>query len=684
VFNKLKRSKLVLYLALLTIFFILTEISFLIQRSGIYLGDFKLVASHLTIPVRILPGVIFFLGVQLFLHIAFLFFILMLTRFIAYNKNWNNDTVDKLGVGLWFFYIFTIILANCNYFPNAKFAEIINFIPPKLIHILLFICYGLSVLVFSLFFYGFYQFLQNRQITRGFVSVTAVALIGIALFNYYQDPIQTADAGTFAKPNIIIIGVDSLRPDYLAYFGNEENRTPHMDKFLKKSTVFAESLTPIARTYPSWVSILTGQHPKLSNVRTNLENPDSANLQETLPSILRREGYRTVFATDETRFSNIDQRFGFDQVVSPPIGFNDFLLGGVNDFPISNLLINTKLGKYLFPNSYGSRPVFAFYEPDTFLKLLQPIFATKRDKPLFLTVHFCLPHYPYAWADLPQKKVTREHYAKSLHRVDKQFADFIHLLKKANVLDHSIVILLSDHGEALEMFGDRITDPDLFIAGPNNPTKVIERFYPTSVSSEKVNQSGGHGTDVLGLKQYHNLLAIRANGTIPNQVKAVSGMVSLLDLKPTVLEFLHTSSQTSDGISQYPIVFGTQNAVLPRHLFIESDFSPEAIRTVHPEARKLLFEGIDYFMIDPKTTRIQVRDSMLNLIISSKQYADYYGDWVLALYPQKNKEMKPILVNLKTGQWTNDMSTVFAKHSPFEEMLNALRNFYGTDIFKIS
>jgi hypothetical protein len=71
---------------------------------------------------------------------------------------------------------------------------------------------------------------------------------------------------------------------------------------------------------------------------------------------------------------------------------------------------------------------------------------------------------------------------------------------------------------------------------------------------------------------------------------------------------------------------------------------------------------------------------MGQLIISSKQYADIYGSWILALYPQGPHTMMPILVNLVTGQWTNDLRTPFALKSPASHMLQALKTFYGDEI----
>ena len=71
------------------------------------------------------------------------------------------------------------------------------------------------------------------------------------------------------------------------------------------------------------------------------------------------------------------------------------------------------------------------------------------------------------------------------------------------------------------------------------------------------------------------------------------------------------------------------------------------------------------------------------MIIDSKQYADIYGEWMLALYPQDKKQQMPILINLKTGEWTNNLKSTFAQRSPALGMLKELRLFYGNEIRKI-
>jgi arylsulfatase A-like enzyme len=677
----LAKDHLLSFLMALTAFFVLAQISFVLECSGLYFDTFELVARHLQFPLVILPSILFFILAQLSVHIGFTLCVWIIAKQANKILRLTPEKLEKWGIIFWFVTIVTVLLANLLYFPNSKFAMLTRIFHHHLAVILFIslLCVIACVIILALI--GFAR--EFRYKKYGLI-LSVLAIIFFGFYPKLHPSRMIADGGTTAQPNIIIIGIDSLRPDQLSIFGYPE-LMPHLDDFLNLATVFSDALTPLARTYPSWVGILTGLYPKINSVRTNLADQQNLNLTDTLPAILQKHGYATIFATDETRFSNIDQHFGFDSTVTPPMGVKDFLLGAINDFPISNLLINTFIGKIIFPESYGNRAVSITYEPESFLNLVMPVLKTPRTKPLFLTVHFCLPHYPFAWAGLFVKKTNRFHYQQALKKVDEQFAQFMQMLEQNNLLKHSIVIVLSDHGEGLERPGDRITDPQLFQAGASNTLRIIPHFYPPAAINEKVDQAVGHGTDVLGLSQFHALLAMRTFGLNPNAIANVPGMVSLLDIKPTILDYLHLPRANNlSGKTLLPALTGQVNYFTRDHdFFTESDFSPEAIRTVHPEMRKVLFEGIEYFRIDPLTARVIVRPNMLKMIIASKQYADFYQQWVLALYPRQDHDFIPILVNLTNGYWTNDLHSAFALASPAQRMLEAMHAFYGTDLAKL-
>jgi arylsulfatase A-like enzyme len=693
------------YLLLLTAFFCLLEISLAAQRSGLYLGDFRLVSSHLTIPMTVVPGILFFVFAQLLVHVGFTVKIWAMARLLGVGLRLSWHQTQNAGFILWGAGIATVLLANQYYFPNSQFADLLNgVLPVKFSRYLLLLLIAMWIVTLVWVVKGLVEIILSieKDLTIRLspaarthaaikarhikllllVAAISTTIMTISYYAAHQKTRIVADASTINRPNIILIGVDALRPDFLSYFGHS-TPTPHFDDFLNRSTVFAEAITPIARTFPSWMTLLFGSYPKQTGVRFDLADPNQVDTTRLLPAILKRQGYHTVFAMDETRFSNMVTQFGFDRVLTPPTGFNDFLLGSFNDFPLSNLVVNTKLGHWLFPYSYANRPAYVTYNPNTFLHLLGSALKEDRTQPLFLAVHFCLPHFPYFWANSSAAETSwaAAHYQAAVSRVDQQVYQFLSLLEQDGVLAHSVVVLLSDHGEALELYGDRITGRKLFIAGPDNKNNKIPHFYPPTFNSEKVNQSAGHGTDVLSMSQYHTLLAFRLYGMGKTWPRAVPGIVSIMDIKPTLLTLLGIKHDKESGISLADVIKSKRTAIPFRHdFFIESDFSPQAVRSTHPEARKLLFEGIDFFQIDPKSTRLTVKKSMGDMIISSKQYANIHGAWILALYPQEKGIMMPILVNLKTGQWTNDLRTAFARQSPAMRMLTHMKDFYGNEI----
>ncbi len=683
-------KELLSYLLILTGFYLLLEISFFIQCNKAYLFDFNFISDHLQIPSTIYPGLAQFVFVQLSLHL--LYAVLIYQNVVVFLNTVPRFNPHKIFIAIsaWIAGILFVLCANQLSFPNSKFSELTQLFIPDIAAECILIASAIVLLPLIILT----AIISIKKLyDSGFIY--SVVVLGILLTFAVIKPtfhFKVHDAATVSRPNIIIIGIDSLRPDSLSYFGSN-NQTRFIDSFLNESSVFSEAVTPLARTFPSWTSILSGEYPKTNGVRFNLASQTLVNFDHSLPAVLRKNGYETVYATDETRFSNIDRNYEFDKIISPPVGLNDFLIGTFNDFPFSNLLVNTWIGKWLFPYSYGNRPVYFTYRPESFLNMVQSHLSTNRQKPLFLAIHFCLPHHPYIWSDLPEKNNSPiELYNASVARVDEQVARFFTLLQKSKLLDHAIVVLLSDHGEALELPGDRVTESELYVRKGLAFAKA-PKFYPPSMDAEAIDESAGHGTDVLGLTQYHSLLAFRLYGTQQNQApRLVNGVVSLLDVKPTILDLVNLKERIKTafnttanqeqlaGNSLMPSIMGKQDKINPKHIFMESDYSPESIRTVYPDTRKIVLDGIQLFQIDPITTRLTVKDSMGQMIIKSKQYADIYGEWILAFYPQNNHYQMPVLVNLKTGQWTTDLSSSFAKKSPANEMYQRLKQFYGHEI----
>ena len=658
------------YLALLTGFFLLLEISFFIQCNRTYLSDYTFMTDHLDLPIAMLPGIIYFVFAELLIHFIYCAFIWMTASYTTSFFQITHWQKIFFAIGLWLLGILSVFAANQYFFPNSKFSELSMMLFNRQIALIIWLS-GLVVFSCCITF----VILYSQWIRR---LLLACCIFAGGWYGYYNS-LPTNDAATTTEPNVILIGMDSVRPDFLGFFGHAIN-TPFIDQFLAQSFVLRNAITPLARTFPSWTSILTGEYPHTTGIRTNLSKQDHANLSTSLPLILKQKGYETIYATDETRFSNIGEKYGFDRMVTPPMGINDFLLGTFNDFPLSNLVVNTTIGRWLFPYSYANRPAYFIYEPNSFLQLIKSALYHTRTKPLFLAVHFCLPHYPYLWARLDGRHYAAiPRYEMSIEQVDQQLHDFFVLLQNAHLLEHAIVVLLSDHGEALELPGDRMTEEDLYV--PSKAHERAPRFYPHSLEHEAVNQSVGHGTDVLSLTQYHTLLAFKAYGMTTLNQGASNHAVSLLDIQPTILDLLKIKppqiNTTQRSLTPYFNHFSqhADQQLNKRYIVIESDFTPEAIRTVYPEMQDVILEGIQLFQIDPFTTRLTVTEKMNKKIIASKQFAALNDHWILAMYPQNTHQKIFILVNRQSGQWTDNLQSNFAKTAPVVSMLAELKKF---------
>ena len=148
------------------------------------------------------------------------------------------------------------------------------------------------------------------------------------------------------KPHVIIVGIDSLRFDMTAPGGG--SKTPHIDAVLAGATTFLDATTPLAHL-PAWVSLLTGRHPHSTGAVVNLLPRSQIMEGATLPEILQRAGYKTIYAIDEVRFSNLDGSYGFDETITPPIGATDFLLGFFADSPFQTSSRIPPLATFSFP-----------------------------------------------------------------------------------------------------------------------------------------------------------------------------------------------------------------------------------------------------------------------------------------------------------------------------------------------
>jgi hypothetical protein len=249
-------------------------------------------------------------------------------------------------------------------------------------------------------------------------------------------------------------------------------------------------------------------------------------------------------------------------------------------------------------------------------------------RPLFLTVHLTLDHWPYAWAGSPFKvgdKTARwpPYYLAAANRVDQQMGDILEVLRRKGLLRNAIVIVYSDHGESFNA-------PNQALATDDNPIMQELQLKP----------SWGHGTSVLALGQYQILLGLRRFGGGSTTPATISAPVMFEDIAPTIEDMLGIkSSARFDGRSLLPLMEGREGAAqgfAGRIRFIETEYQmPLGLAT--QEGGKIDAEKVGRAMrvysIDRVTDRVTVRKELLGELLKERQYAAIGANYLVGAFP---------------------------------------------------
>lgn len=617
-----------------------------------------------------------FAATLLLVHSTFGLLCLLLARTarIAWPHNRNSLSTWTL---LWFVMgVMWIMVANATWFPWSSLGE-------PYARLARTSWLGLSPLVaLSILISSFVLVTVTKAIVRKSARLAQLSLrvplaIGSLLLivgSFAMAPNLLAKNGRDGtKPNVILVGIDSLRVDIAMGTGATEG-APAVHDFPSKSTVFTNTMTPLARTFPSWVSIVSGRNPHTTGAVINLFPRNRIEEGETLPKLLRRSGYKTIYAIDEVRFSNLDKSYGFDEMIAPPIGATDFILGFFSDTPLSNLLVNTRLGSMLFPYAYANRAAAVTYDPQTFIDRLDR--EADFDQPTFLAVHMTLAHWPFSWSssearnDKSGNPDTVALYKQAVGRVDTQFSDLMSMLRKRGALENAIVVLLSDHGESL---GEVLTTSD---TGGSDPVLGHEAVY-------------GHGTNVFAEHQYQVVLGFQTFGQTPLKMRgglAIGVPASLEDVAPTLADALGLEPESRyDGISLLPFVNGAefvgQTRIADRIRFSETEFNPFFVGAGAALSTSALQNASEYYHVDPKTDRVMVKEEAVSKILADRQYAASRKGSMLASIPAGTGPGRYVAYIERPGampRWLDD-NAITRSAPEVTELWHALRrNFPAT------
>ena len=126
-----------------------------------------------------------------------------------------------------------------------------------------------------------------------------------------------ADRPAAARPNVVLISIDTLRADHLSCYGYARTTSPHIDRLAEQGALFERAWSTTSWTLPAHLSMLTGEHisahgvcdDRLWDVVGKPGGPPQLPLCGTfLPELLRAVGYRTAGFYS---WKYLEPRFGF-------------------------------------------------------------------------------------------------------------------------------------------------------------------------------------------------------------------------------------------------------------------------------------------------------------------------------------------------------------------------------------
>jgi arylsulfatase A-like enzyme len=264
------------------------------------------------------------------------------------------------------------------------------------------------------------------------------------------------DGGSSGPPNagvnVILLTVDTLRPDHMSAYGYQRQTTPAIDRVAARGVSFDNAFTYWPKTRGSFAAMFTSLYASQNGL--NVRDRDLPDFNQTMAEILKESGYRTAAAVDN---GNLDGSLGFAQ--------------GFDQYEQAWLKAETEIDR---------TEVLTQFAID---------FLAKEEGddagPFFLWIHYVNPHAPY---DPPQDVLERfrgdgliprgpevqpvvgyrggvnrklfvegetqlgdyvDRYDGEIALSDQHIGRVVEALEKSPHQSSTLLIITSDHGESL-------------------------------------------------------------------------------------------------------------------------------------------------------------------------------------------------------------------------------------------
>jgi arylsulfatase A-like enzyme len=256
------------------------------------------------------------------------------------------------------------------------------------------------------------------------------------------------------KPNVVLIGIDSLRADHMSAYRYHRLTTPHIDRFAGQGVLFERTYSAHIPTTSAYASMLTGRDVFGTQVVALRHRGPLRPEARTLAELLREQGYRSTCVG----FSGNPASRGFDSYLTFP-GWGSWKQGrspkaqNLNEVALPELerLVKRRRPFFLFlrhmdphapylPPEPFERIFYHGNERDPKNRSMEPVKAFKPFRDFFAT------WMPPGVTD--QEYVVAQ-YDGAVAYMDAAIQSIFTALAELGVLNDTIVVLNGDHGETL-------------------------------------------------------------------------------------------------------------------------------------------------------------------------------------------------------------------------------------------
>jgi arylsulfatase A-like enzyme len=229
------------------------------------------------------------------------------------------------------------------------------------------------------------------------------------------------------KLNVVLVVIDTLRPDHLGLYGYERETSPNLDAWSKDAVVFENAFAQGPNTPRSMPSIFTGRYPsRIDWVKRFANYGKLKPSNDTIFEIFKAAGWRT---------EAVSAHWYFERAQGIKQGVDNWDNRGFTTIKKSN---TQTMAHKLTPRAIERVNALAGGE-----------------QPFFLFVHYFEPHGRYMnqkSAKIFGKKLM-DKYDSEISFTDKHLQPLFDTLKEKGLYENTVVVITADHGEAFKEHG---------------------------------------------------------------------------------------------------------------------------------------------------------------------------------------------------------------------------------------